>query len=97
MADHGTPEYATATGNDYAAHQGTYKFFVKLTLVSTLALVGLMISLAIGGVNGHWGLSSLGVLALLVTTAIGFASDTGRPALVGGVLVVLLLLLVVTS
>ena len=31
MADHGEVEYATADGNDYAEHEGTYKFFISLT------------------------------------------------------------------
>lgn len=30
MAEHGTVEYATADGNDYAEHEGTYRLFVKL-------------------------------------------------------------------
>ena len=30
MADHGNVEYATATGNDYAAHEDTYEGFVQL-------------------------------------------------------------------
>ncbi|HEY3538537.1 MAG TPA: aa3-type cytochrome c oxidase subunit IV [Trinickia sp.] len=30
MATHGTVEYATASGNDYEAHEGTYKTFLKL-------------------------------------------------------------------
>ena len=33
MADHGTVEYATATGNDYPAHEGTYERFVHFTFV----------------------------------------------------------------
>jgi hypothetical protein len=97
MADHGAPEYATADGNDYAEHEGTYAFFTKLTFVGTLALVSLMVALAIGGVNGHWGLFTIGALAVLVTTSIGLASQTGRPGLMGGVLLVLLFLLIVTS
>ena len=28
MADHGTVEYATATGNDYPAHEESYERFV---------------------------------------------------------------------
>ena len=30
MADHGEVEYATATGNDYAAHEQTYRNFITL-------------------------------------------------------------------
>jgi hypothetical protein len=32
MADHGTVEYATATGNDYAAHEQSYESFVDFAL-----------------------------------------------------------------
>jgi len=97
MSDHGAPEYATAAGNDYAEHDGTYKFFAKMTTVSTLALCTLMISLAIGGVNGHWGLFTIGALATLVATGIGMASTDGKPKLIGGLLAVMVLLLIVTS
>ena len=31
MADHGEVEYATADGNDYAEHEGTYEMFITLT------------------------------------------------------------------
>jgi Bacterial aa3 type cytochrome c oxidase subunit IV len=31
MADHGEVEYATAEGNDYAEHEGTYLLFLTLT------------------------------------------------------------------
>src|SRR5690348_7436583 len=31
MADHGTVEYATATGNDYPAHENTYERFLHFT------------------------------------------------------------------
>ena len=30
MATHGTPEYSTAEGNDYAAHEQTYLTFLSL-------------------------------------------------------------------
>lgn len=30
MAAHDTPEYSTAAGNDYAEHERTYEFFIKL-------------------------------------------------------------------
>ena len=97
MADHGAPEYATATGNDYSEHEGTYKFFTKLTTVGTIASVCVVIALAIGGVNGYWSVFTIGILATLVATAIGLASESGKPALTGGVLVLLLIALVLTS
>ena len=54
MADHGEVEYATATGNDYAEHEGTYEAFLHLTLVGILNVISLVIGLTLGGVMGHW-------------------------------------------
>ena len=54
MADHGTVEYATATGNDYAAHEESYESFVHFTLVGILYVVTILFGLATGGVMGHW-------------------------------------------
>ena len=73
MADHGTVEYATATGNDYAAHEQSYESFVHFTLVGILYVVTIMFGLATGGVMGHW---------LLAATifVIGAARRHSRPA-----------------
>ena len=54
MADHGTVEYATATGNDYPAHEAGYERFVHFTLVGILYVVTILFGLATGGVMGHW-------------------------------------------
>ena len=43
MADHGEVEYATAEGNDYAEHEGTYLLFLTLTKW----IVGFMVILLI--------------------------------------------------
>ncbi|CAA0101387.1 Uncharacterised protein [Starkeya nomas] len=97
MADHGVPEYATAEGNDYAEHEGTYEFFVKLTLVGTVALVCFMGSLAVGAVNGHWGLFTLGTLASIAVTAVGLASKDGKPKLLFGLLGLVVVAMILTS
>ena len=45
MAEHRDVEYATATGNDYAEHERTYRFFIALVkwhiyiIVAILALM----------------------------------------------------------
>ena len=39
MADHGEVEYATATGNDYNEHEGTYEYFIHLTFVGICNVV----------------------------------------------------------
>jgi hypothetical protein len=63
MADHGTVEYATATGADVAkdlvAHEETYTEFVHFAFVGTLYVVNIVIALAIGAVAGHWGIAFL--------------------------------------
>jgi hypothetical protein len=66
MADHGTVEYATATGNDYEAHESSYESFVHFTLVGILYVVTVLFGLATGGVMGHWLLAaSIFVIGLL--------------------------------
>lgn len=54
MADHGTVEYSTATGNDYPAHENTYERFVHFTFVGIVYVITLLFGLATGGVMGHW-------------------------------------------
>ena len=46
MADHGEVEYATATGNDYAAHEQTYQNFITLVKVVMAIVVVIVIGLA---------------------------------------------------
>ncbi len=47
MADHGEIEYATATGNDYAAHEQTYRSFITMVKVMTAVVVTIVILMAI--------------------------------------------------
>jgi hypothetical protein len=54
MADHGTVEYTTATGNDYPAHEQGYERFVHFTFVGILYVITILFGLATGGVMGHW-------------------------------------------
>jgi len=46
MADHGELEYASATGNDYAAHEQTYLSFVKMVKVGISVVVIILILMA---------------------------------------------------
>ena len=46
MADHGEVEYATAEGNDYAAHEQTYRAFVTLVKVSIAVIAVIVILMA---------------------------------------------------
>jgi hypothetical protein len=46
MADHGELEYATADGNDYPAHEQTYRSFITLVKVCLAAIVVIVILMA---------------------------------------------------
>jgi hypothetical protein len=46
MADHGELEYAAATGNDYAAHEQTYRSFVTLVKVGIAVVAAIVILMA---------------------------------------------------
>jgi Bacterial aa3 type cytochrome c oxidase subunit IV len=47
MDDHGQLEYATATGNDYPAHEQTYRTFLTLTKISIAVIATTVILMAI--------------------------------------------------
>ena len=46
MADHAEVEYSTATGNDYAEHEKTYKLFVQLARWGTGFIIVVLILMA---------------------------------------------------
>jgi hypothetical protein len=76
MAEHAAPEYATAPGNDYVTHEGTYEAFVHMVFIGALHVATVLIGLAIGGVTGHW-LVAFGVFVVATIAAIqGFMSRT---------------------
>lgn len=47
MAEHGTVEYAAATGNDVGAHERTYSGFLFFVKYGTMAVVAIVILMAI--------------------------------------------------
>ncbi len=75
MADHGTVEYATATGNDYPTHEQSYERFVQFAFVGILYVITILFGLATGGVMGHWFLA----LAIFIIGILGAV-----PSLVSG-------------
>jgi hypothetical protein len=46
MAEHAEVEYATATGNDYPAHEDTYRGFITLVKVSLAIVIVTLILMA---------------------------------------------------
>jgi hypothetical protein len=82
MADHGPVEYATATGNDLAEHEATYRNFTQLAYVGSCHAACVIIGLAIGGTTGHW-LMTFGLIVVAsIVAAYCFASGARTPILV---------------
>jgi len=75
MADPAEVEYTTASGNDYAEHEGTYQKFLHLAVVLVLHVINTLLGLAIGGVMGHW-LTAFAVF-LIATGAAGHGLLSG--------------------
>ena len=80
MADHGTVEYATATGNDYPAHEGTYERFVHFILVGILYVITILFGLATGGVMGHWFIAAAIFFIGLAGALPGLLGNTRTPS-----------------
>jgi hypothetical protein len=91
MADHGHVEYATATGNDLAAHEDTYKTFVQLAFVGCCHVAVVVIGLAIVGTTSHW-LMAVGLM-VLATILAPLCLATGARAPMAAMLVIALLAL----
>jgi aa3 type cytochrome c oxidase subunit IV len=86
MADHGTVEYATATGNDYPAHEASYERFVHFAFVGIIHIIGLLFGLAVGGVMGHWFLAFLCFMIAIAGAIPGLLSGSRTSSYVAFVL-----------
>ncbi len=76
MADHGEVEYATATGNDYNEHEGTYEAFLHLTFIGIANVISLLIGLTLGGVLDHWLPGGLLIVLAVIAALQGLFSGT---------------------
>lgn len=82
MADHGTVQYETATGNDYPAHEDTYDTFIKFAFVGTIHVINLLLGLTVGGVLGHW----LTAIPVFIIAIIGLVTGSKTSSYVAFVL-----------
>jgi hypothetical protein len=82
MADHGQVEYATAKGNDLAAHEATYENFIQLAYIGSVHVANFIIGLAIGATTGHW-MIALGIFVFAtIVAAHGLATGAKAPSAV---------------
>jgi len=91
MADHGEVEYATADGNDYAEHEGTYERFVHLVVVGIMYVISICLALTIGGVVDHWLRAAAILVVATVVAAHGLLSNSTTPSAVMAVVSLLTL------
>ena len=82
MADHGEVEYATATGNDYEEHEGTYEGFLLFASIGIVSTVTILIALAVGGVLEVWWAAGLLILLSVITALYGLATHSHTPGIV---------------
>lgn len=82
MAEHGEIQYATAEGNDYKEHAGTYSLFLRITVVGILLVVSILLALTLGGVLGHWLLAAAVIIIATITAVFGLATGKDLPSIV---------------
>jgi Bacterial aa3 type cytochrome c oxidase subunit IV len=78
MADHSELQYATATGDDLAAHEVGYGQFVQTIFVASALVVNIVFGLAIGGVLDRWLAATAIIMAGVI--AAGISAWTGSRA-----------------
>ena len=76
MAAHSTPEYATATGNDYPAHEATYQKFTFLIFTGIILVVNICLGLTIGGVKDAWWTGGGLIFIATIAAVYGLLTDT---------------------
>jgi len=82
MAAHGTPEYSTAAGNDYPAHEATYVSFIYLVLIGIVFVINICIGLTVGGVRGNWWFAGPFIFIASVTAAFSVMTGSKIPSYV---------------
>jgi Bacterial aa3 type cytochrome c oxidase subunit IV len=82
MAAHGTPEYSTATGNDYPEHEETYRKFTFLVLIGIILVINICIGLTVGGVRGNWWFAGPFIFIAHIPPVIGLMTGAKMPSYV---------------
>jgi hypothetical protein len=89
MASHDKPEYATAEGNDYPAHDSMYEGFLLMLGVGIAYVATISVALAIGGVKGSWFTAAGFIVIATIVATYGLIANAQKP---GYVLLVISLL-----
>ncbi len=76
MAEHGEVQYSTAEGNDYPAHEATYKGFLHFVFVGLALVVNILLGLTVGGVIDHWLIAGAMLIFAFICAAIDLAANS---------------------
>jgi hypothetical protein len=60
---------------DFAEHERTFRFFLRVAGVAVLHIAACLIAVAIGGIFGHWDVALLVFLIATLAAAIGISSE----------------------
>ncbi len=82
MSAHGTPEYSTATGNDYTEHESTYRGFTFLVLVGIILVINICLGLTVGGVRGNWWFGGPFIFIASLAAPISLAANSKPPSII---------------
>ena len=80
MAAQGSPEYSTAPGNDYPAHEETYVNFTYLVLIGILFVITICLGLTVGGVKGNWLVGGLLIFFGSVAAVVSLLMKAKQPS-----------------
>ena len=90
MAEHGTVEYATAAGNDYPAHENSYRSFLHFAFTGIFHIITLLLGLTVGGVIGDWFWALVIFIIAVIGGIAGLLSGSRTPSYVAFVLCALI-------
>jgi hypothetical protein len=60
---------------DFAEHQRTFAFFLRLAAIAVLHIAACLIAVAVGGLYGHWYLALFIFVIASIAAAMGVASE----------------------
>lgn len=90
MAEHGTVQYASATGNDYPAHEHSYQRFLHFAFTLIFHIVNILLGLTVGGVIGDWFWAIVIFIVAVIGGIAGLLSGSRTPSYVAFVLCALI-------
>ncbi|WP_413990157.1 hypothetical protein ACMDCR_30235 [Labrys okinawensis] len=61
------------TSHDFSDHKGTYEGFLRLSGIGMAWVLGIVVTLGIGGTTNHWGIASFLLIVSTIANILGMA------------------------